>query len=160
MIGEEEKPICSLCESEIKRDDDFCSNCGTLFTEFVKCTEHLDKNAEGVCVICCEPFCEECGSFVDDVFFCSEDSEYQCLEGRVNLFTTTEITQMDFIRESMEQGGLHPIILSERGGYKSSRILSLISPDESSPYGLLALMVPFQEVIRAEAILHDLELLE
>jgi len=36
MNDNEEKPICSLCENEVKEDDDFCSNCGTLFIDNVK----------------------------------------------------------------------------------------------------------------------------
>ena len=31
---------CTHCSSKIKRDDDFCPDCGTLFGDEVKCSEH------------------------------------------------------------------------------------------------------------------------
>ena len=113
---EEKKLVCPNCECEIKEDDDFCPDCGTLFAEDVKCAAHEDKNAEGVCVICCEPFCKECGSFIDDVFFCEEDSDYKFSEGRVNLFESNDSEQMDIVKNILEEKGLHPLIIFPKGG--------------------------------------------
>lgn len=77
-----EKIECSHCNNIIKVGDDFCPDCGTLFADFVKCIDHADKEAKGVCVICGTPYCEECGLFVDDkIFLCSEHSEYETIEG-------------------------------------------------------------------------------
>ncbi|MBA4406262.1 hypothetical protein C0389_03210 [bacterium] len=156
MIGEEEKPICPLCESEIKRDDDFCPNCGTLFAEFVKCTEHSDKDAEGVCVICGSPYCEECGLFVDDrTFLCTEHSEYETIEGMACILSADDSMKIELIKSNLEAEGLHPFIFPRKASSIHSDIVYTGKSNNDWP-----LMVPFQEVIRAEAILHDLELLE
>jgi hypothetical protein len=165
MTDGEEKPICSLCESEVKNNDDFCPNCGSLFIDDIKCSVRENVKAKGVCVICCEPFCEECGIFVDRVFLCVEHSEYKFSEGMVNLFKTQDGTQMELIYDTMAQSGLHPLMFSERLSHNLSRILTNISPNESSRYelptnGEQILMVPFQEVMRAEEILRDLELFD
>ena len=163
--SEMNKMNCSHCDCEIKEDDDFCPECGTLITEYIKCSEHKDINAEGVCVICCEPYCKECGIFINKVFFCIDHSEYSFSEGLVNLFNTKEVTQMEIIRDNFEQKGLHPLVFSPRIGIKSNLVLTYISPKESSPYELITngeqiLVVPFQEVIRAEEILDELNIIE
>jgi hypothetical protein len=162
---EEKKLVCPNCECEIKEDDDFCPDCGTLFAEDVKCAAHEDKNAEGVCVICCEPFCKECGSFIDDVFFCEEDSDYKFSEGRVNLFESNDPEQMDVVKNILEEKGLHPYILSQTRGNKSFVLgadpTAMLMPGKyANDLSYLYLMIPFQEVIKAEEVLQELKLIE
>ena len=163
--NESEKLFCPHCNSIVKKDDDFCPDCGTLFTEFVKCIEHTDKEAEGVCVICCEPFCSECGIYVNRVFFCTDHCEYKFSEGMVSLFSTNDAAKMEIIRYNIERSGLHTLIFSERASHYLSSILNFAPPKEANPSVLLSnneqiLMVPFQEVIRAEKILDELNILE
>jgi hypothetical protein len=165
-MTDEKKQICSFCESEIKADDDFCPNCGSLFIENVKCSEHPEEAAAGVCIICCEPYCADCGLFVHDkIFLCNYHSEYEIVEGMAKVLGNNDYTQIDFAKANLEAEGLHPFIFSRKthplfftgsdysafgtsGGYDRQMI------DE------LKVMVPVQEVIRAEEILRDLKLLE
>lgn len=161
----EEKFKCPHCSGSVKANDDFCPECGTLFAEFVKCIEHTDKEANGVCVICCEPFCKECGIYVNKVFFCIDHCEYKFSEGMVSLFNTNDAAKMEIIRDNMERSGLHTLIFSERTSHYLSNILNFSPPKEANPSVLLSnneqvLMVPFQEVIRAEEILDELNILE
>jgi hypothetical protein len=156
MTEDEENPICSFCENEIKQDDDYCPNCGTLFTEFVKCTEHADKDANGVCVICSTPYCAECGLFVDDrIFLCNNHSEHETIEGMACVLCADDSMQIELLKSNLEAEGLHPFIFSR----KASSIHSSIAYTGNSSNDW-SLMVPFQEVNRAEEILRDLELLE
>ena len=63
---------CSNCGCTIKGDYDFCSDCGTLFTEGIKYINHQGADAKGVCVICCEPFCQEGRFTVNNFYFICE----------------------------------------------------------------------------------------
>lgn len=152
---------CPHCNSIIKKDDDFCPDCGTLFAEFVKCIEHKDKEAEGVCVICCNPFCAECGIYVNEIFLCNEHSEYETAEGMACVLSSDDSMQMGFAKTSLETNELHPVIFSngahsiyQTGAYYGS------GGNNGYPNSEIYLMVPFQEVIRAEEILDELNMLE
>lgn len=162
---EDGKTVCPNCECEVRNDDDFCPDCGTLFTEDVKCAEHTDKDAEGVCVICCEPFCKECGRKRDGVFFCEQDSGYNFSEGRANLFESNDPEQMDVVKNILEEKGLHPFILSQTKGNKTLVLGAdpremLIPGRYAGEMPYVYLMIPFQEVIKAEEILQELKLIE
>ena len=69
---EENKYLCDKCKLEIEADSDFCPRCGTIFIEDVKCENHPDIEAKGVCVICTRPVCNNCGIKVNNSFFCNE----------------------------------------------------------------------------------------
>lgn len=151
-----ENLICSLCENEIQKDDDFCPNCGMLFTEFVKCDKHDRKEAVGVCVICSRPYCEECGLFVEEeVFLCKVHSGYETVEGLACVFFADDYMQLDLIKVNLEEEGLHPFSFPEKISSIHSAIAYTGNTSNNFP-----LMVPFQEVMRAEEILRDMELLE
>lgn len=155
MALDGEKPICSLCENEVERNDDFCPNCGTLFAEFVKCVEHTNKDAKGVCVICISPYCEECGMFVDDrIFLCNEHSEYETMEGVACVLSAEDSAQIELIKSNLEAEGLHPFSFPRK-------VSSVHSSFAYTGYGIsdFPLMVPFQEVMQAEEILREMKLL-
>jgi hypothetical protein len=162
---EEEKMYCPSCECEVQSDDDFCPDCGTLFADDVKCTTHEEEDAKGVCVICCQPFCGKCGDFIDDVFFCENDNGYKFAEGRANIFETDDRQQIDIVKDVLEEKGFHPLVISSRGGHYKSSVVG-VNPDEIFPTGtantlpVSYLMIPFQEVIKAEEALRELKLTE
>ncbi|MBI5729932.1 MAG: hypothetical protein HY963_02235 [Ignavibacteriales bacterium] len=160
-----EKLECPHCKSVIKKDNDFCPDCGTLFSDEVKCLEHKDTNAEGVCVICCEPLCSECGIFINEIFLCNEHGEYEIYEGMACIFGNSDSTHIGFAKSNLETEGLHPFIFSRKASsvHLNGAYYSLINVSGEYSGNLineLQLMVPFQEVIRAEEILRDLNLLE
>jgi RNA polymerase subunit RPABC4/transcription elongation factor Spt4 len=152
----EKNPVCSFCENEVKEGDDFCPNCGSLFAGNVKCSEHQLKEAGGVCVICTEPYCEECGMFVDErIFLCAEHSEYETLEGMASVLEADDSSQLEIVKSDLEEEGLHPFIYSR----KISSVHTSLVYEGQNIHGV-QLMVPFQEVIRAEEILSDMGLIE
>jgi hypothetical protein len=162
---EDVKTVCPNCECEVQSDDDFCPDCGTLLIEDVKCSVHQDENAEGVCVICREPFCNKCGAFVDDDFFCKNDSRVQFSEGRSNILESDNPQQIDIVKNILDEKGLHPLVISSKGGHYKSHIIA-VDPNEIFPTGTSDdfpksyLMILFQEVIKAEEVLRELKLIE
>ena len=162
--NEAEKLFCPHCNSIVKKDDDFCPECGTLFAEFIKCNEHTDKEADGVCVICCEPLCASCGTYVNEIFLCNEHSEYEIYEGMVRVYGSSDSMQVDYAKSCLEQNGLHPFIFSRK---RTNLYMGEISHPMFNASGELngylvneKLMIPFQELIRAEEILDELNILE
>lgn len=160
-----EKLECSHCRSIIKGDDDFCPDCGTLFSDEVKCSEHKNTKAEGVCVICCEPFCPECGIYVNEIFLCNEHSEYEIYEGMARVYGSSDSTQIEYAKSCLEQNNLHPFIYSRKrttlhlGGTDYS-LFRASGEFDGHLINEIKLMIPFQELIRAEEILDELNILE
>jgi hypothetical protein len=166
MADTEKIQICSNCNCEIKIDDDFCPSCGILFVENIKCCEHGEKNAEGVCVICCDPYCGECGLFVNDrIFLCNEHSDYEIVEGMVRVFGSSDSVQVEFAKANLQDEGLHPFIYSRKtspmhlGGVDYS-LFRASGEYNGQIINEIKLMVPFQELIRAEEILQELKIID
>lgn len=154
--------ICSYCENTILDDDDLCPSCGSLFAENVKCVNHEDEDAAGVCVICLDPLCEECGLFVNDLrFLCDEHSGYEIYQGMARVFGSSDILEVEYYKNVLEKENMHPIIYSR----KTSPI-SLGAPDHTlfrasgefngHIINEYKLMVPCQEVISSEVIIAKL----
>lgn len=163
--NEAEKLFCPHCNSTVKKDDDFCPDCGALFAEFVKCIEHSDKEAKGVCVICCKPYCQVCGIYINEIFLCNEHSEYEIYEGMARVYGSSDSTQIEYAKSCLEQNNLHPFIFSRKRNnlYMNGTDHSMLSASYELDGHLvneIKLMIPFQELIRAEEILDELNILE
>ena len=163
--SEMKKFNCSHCDYETQDDNDFCPDCGTLFIENIKCSVHKDNNAEGVCVIYCEPFCSECGIFINEIFLCNEHSEYEIYEGMARVYGSSDSTQIEYAKSCLEQNDLHPFIYSRKrttlhlGGTDYS-LFCASGEFDCHLINEIKLMIPFQELIRAEEILNELNILE
>ncbi|MFA7227549.1 MAG: DUF2007 domain-containing protein [Melioribacteraceae bacterium] len=156
LENREKDSVCSFCMVEVKDGDDFCPNCGSIFTEGVKCSEHPSEEADGVCVICTEPYCEKCGMLVDDrIFLCVGHSEYETIEGMASVLEADDSSQIEMIKSNLEEEGLHPFIFQRT----VNSINTSLAYEGQSVRGL-QLMVPFQEVLRAEELLREMGLLE
>ena len=156
---------CNLCGNSIKGSDDFCAHCGALFGERVRCGRHSKEQALGACVICCKPQCSTCGGWLNGIFLCGEHCTYEIVEGMARVFGGSDSAQIEHAKSCLEQDGLHPFIFSR----KASPI-SLGGPDYSlfrasgefdgHIINEYKLMVPSQEVIKAERVLKKLKLID
>ena len=161
---EERSFECSFCQNEINEDDEFCPECGTLF-EDAKCINHPNENAAGACVICCEPYCKECGFFVNDrIFLCNEHSEYEIYEGMARIYGSADAAQIEYLENCLEQSNLHPIAFSKKAsplhlGGSDYSLFRASGEFNGHIINEIKLMVPLQEVIEAEEILRHLNLL-
>ena len=161
----QQKSVCGLCGRDTNNEDDFCPDCGTLFLENVKCTKHSDREADGVCVICCEPFCDECGFFVDDkIFLCTLHGNYEIYEGMARVYGSSDSVQVDYAKSCLEQAGLNPMVYSRKasplhmGGFEYT-LFEASGDYDGHIVNEIKLMIPVQQVIKAEEILRQLEIL-
>ena len=157
------KSVCSNFDNPLNEEDDFCPNCGALFTEGIKCINHKNVDADGVCIICCEPFCKDCGLSVNDLYFvCDAHSEYEIIEGMARVFGSFDDTEAQYIKSILEQDGLHPILFNRNQPGKSARSINTIVGTRSDfltqTENETKIMVPCQEIILAETMLDELNL--
>jgi len=163
-MSESENEIfeCPNCASEVKEDDEFCPNFGSLFIENVKCTNHPDVSADGVCIICALPYCSECGSENNKHFLCADHFNYEIYEGMARVFGgSPDEAHTQYIKTCLEEAGLHPFMFSRAIQNGGSWIIYTIyeAPGDSAGHMVneLKVMVPCQEVIEAEKVLQELE---
>lgn len=161
---QQENLVCPKCNNAIGDVDEFCSDCGTVFGEGVRCKNHPLKEAHGACIICCEPLCQECGNRTNGIFLCNAHCNYEIYQGMARVLGASDAAEVEFGKSCLEQEGLHPFVYSR----KASPI-SMGSPEytlfrASGEYdghiiNEYKLMVPCQEVKKAERLLQKLELL-
>lgn len=162
MSANNETTICSFCKAELKIDDDFCPECGSLFIEGISCANHHKLEAAGVCVVCCEPFCAECGSFKNDLYFlCGEHSHYNIFEGRIPVYKNEDAGNVISIFDSLKTKGMHPIIFGLKDPYhRYSQIeySNYFSPESFNfkSGSEISIFVPSQEVLEAEKFIKEL----
>lgn len=152
---EEEEFFCTECNSEVQSDFEYCPNCGSIFTEDVCCENHTDKEAEGVCVICSLPFCEDCGESVNNLFLCGEHSEVEIFMGTAKLNIDYNLVENTYLYDLLVEEGFHPIQQSSRGMRGSARFDSFnstgVATSDSS-----RIFVPLQEYVEAMVIVEDI----
>lgn len=156
---------CGHCNEDVQEDDDFCPNCGELLADDMTCNVHAGQPAAGVCIICTRPCCWECGSRVNDRFLCNHHKTYEIYEGMARVFGSSDAMQVDLAKTSLEKDGFHPLVFSRK-----TSPLSIGGPDytlfnASGEYdghiiNEFKLMVPCQEVERAEQKLRELEFIK
>ncbi|OQX94745.1 hypothetical protein B6I21_09025 [candidate division KSB1 bacterium 4572_119] len=162
MESKKEQITCSQCDRGVDEDNDFCPFCGSIFVDNVSCVNHNELNASGVCVICCEPYCEKCGTNVNDIFLCEKHSEYEIYQGMARVFGISDEAQAQYVKSCFEQEGLHPFIYSRKAGawHMGSGDYTLFRASgeyDGHIVNEIKVMVPLQEVLKAESILLELD---
>jgi len=165
MQTDSEKDLCSYCESEVNDNDDFCLHCGCLFVSNVYCLKHPETKAQGVCIICCQPYCLKCGEEVYDKFLCANHSGYEIYQGMARVYGISDESQAQYIEGCLKDAGLHPFIYSRKAGpwHMGSGDHTLFRASgeyDGHIINEIKVMAPCQEVIQAEKILKELKLLE
>ena len=157
------KRLCTNCRFEADNDSDYCPCCGTLFIENVKCETHPDDKAEGVCVICGNPFCSNCGHSVNNIFLCNEHDGYEIYEGMARVFGTSDEIQIQYVNKYLEENDLHPFIYSKKSSpmHLGGTDYSLFrAAGDSSGHILneIKLMVPCNEVLEAKNLISEINI--
>lgn len=164
FMSSEEKFFCEKCNSPISDENEFCPECGEIFIDEVKCKNHPSEVSEGVCIICCEPYCNDCLGSINKIFLCKTHSDYEIFQGMARVFGTNDEAQVRYAESCLLQEGLHPFLYFRKtsplslGGVDYS-LFNASGDFDGHIINEIKLMVPCQEVIQAEAILHDLELI-
>lgn len=158
----EEKVICNNCELEILSDSEFCPRCGIIFIKDVHCSNHPDVDASGVCVICSEPFCEECGYSDSLIFLCTAHDHYEIYEGMARVFGTSDEIQIHHVEGFLKDSGLHPFIYSRKSspmhlGGTDYSLFRASGDFNGHIINEIKLMVPCGEVLEAEKLISEIK---
>ena len=153
--------ICSNCESEIKTEDEYCSNCGLVIKEDKRCYLHKESEAEGLCLICLKLCCNKCGLFINNVYICDAHSDYEIIEGMARIYGSSDNLEVDYFKEILEKEGLHPFLYARKSSAISLGNVDYSLFRASGEYNghlinEIKLMMPLKEVIEAEKILQPL----
>ena len=165
MNSQEEKMYeCPNCHDNVKEDDEFCPNCGNLFVD-TKCDNHNDQDAEGACIICCTPYCKKCGGWYNNLFLCEEHSGYEIYQGMARVFGSGDSLEVEYAKDCLIKEGLHPFIYSRKASPISLGGVDYTLYRPSGDFdghiiNELKLMVSVQEVINAEKVLIELNIIK
>lgn len=155
---------CPACNNQVDKDDEFCPECGTLFEDGIKCSVHSDIEAEGVCIICCFPFCNQCGSANNKRFLCHSHYDYEIYQGMARVYGDLDDTNVQYVKSCLEQAGIHPFIFCKIQPKGGSRLVYTLFEANGDSGGHIVneikVMVPCQEVVTAEDILRELKVIK
>ena len=162
---EKKEYLCDNCELGIKEDSEYCPRCGTLFINGTYCENHPKVEAGGVCVICSLPFCERCGHRVNNVFLCNVHDSYEIYEGMARVFVSSDEAQLLYLKECLEENGLHPFVYSRKSspmhlGGSDYSLFRASGDFNGHLINEIKLMVPCSEVLDAEKIITEIDLSE
>ena len=163
--SEQELLTCGDCKNEIASGDDFCPNCGSPFIENLKCSNHPEIEASGVCIICCLPFCRKCGGRANKLFLCADHEDYEIYEGRARVFGISDEVTAQYASECLRCEGLHPFLYTRKanpisGGGPEHTTFRASGEYDGHIINEVKVLVPCQEVLKAEKLLRDLEFKE
>jgi hypothetical protein len=106
--------------------------------------------AEGVCVICSQPFCEKCGMDVHKTFLCNKHSELEITEGMVRVFGSTDNVRAQFAMTRLQQAGYHPFYYSRKFNPVADKVAIVgVRNFGNHPIAEQKVYVPFSEFIKA-----------
>jgi hypothetical protein len=105
---------CPRCEREIDASDATCAACGQFVDERAACARHPGRNAEGVCVVCGDPVCEECDPTDDVHYTCPNHRTVPVIEGWAQIYSTSDAVEAGLIRENLVSEGLDAAVLSQK----------------------------------------------
>ena len=156
--------VCARCSGQVQSDDEFCTHCGSILIDNVTCAAHPEREAEGVCLICCVPSCKRCGAFLHDIFLCDAHAGYEMFEGMVRIYGDLNDTPAQHAKTCLEQAGFHPMIFCRTQAKGGPRIVLTLyraaGEYDGNIVNEIKVMVPCQEVLEAEQVLRDLGILE
>ncbi|MGE5682969.1 MAG: hypothetical protein ACM34K_19035 [Bacillota bacterium] len=153
---------CELCGATVDQDNEFCPECGSIFIDGVKCSNHPDRDAEGVCIICSQAYCSYCGAFLNDIYLCEDHQNYEIIEGMARVYGINDAAQAEFVLSCLDRGGLHPILFSRKAnpilfGEANYTLFRASGEYRGNLINEVKIMVPVQEVIKAVEIIKEIE---
>ena len=146
---------CSYCNEEVTPDSDFCPHCGVLFkeSENIRCDEHQQNQASGVCIICQRLLCHECGVKITRRIFCEAHRKVQVQEDWAEVFRSTEIADAELIKSLLESTGLK--VLEQNCSPKGSIWEGDSSIWRSNINKPAKVLVPIPDYLKAMEVVYD-----
>jgi hypothetical protein len=157
-----ENVVCSNCKNDLLESDEFCPHCGAMLVDGLTCERHKSVAAAGVCIICARPYCNDCGGLVFGHFLCDRHSMYEIYEGMVRVYGVLDDVAAQYAKSCLEQAGLRAVLYCRtqpRGGPRFVPTLYAAKGDyDGHVVNEIKVMVPCQEVAKAEEVLRDLNI--
>ena len=105
---------CPRCEQEIDAGNATCPACGQFLAERASCARHVERRAEGVCVVCGDPVCDECDPTEEVHYICPNHRTVPVIEGWAQIYSTSDVVEANLIRENLASEGLDAAVLSQK----------------------------------------------
>jgi hypothetical protein len=107
---------CTHCEVEFDAGEAACPACGHIHEGSASCARHDFREANGICVICGDPVCEECNAASSGRmhYACPVHREVPVIEGWAQVYTTSDNIEADLIKENLASEGLTAEVLSQK----------------------------------------------
>ncbi len=145
----------------MQQSDDFCPHCGMLNRQDLKCANHKANSAEGACIICSKPLCSRCGGWVNKRFLCADHAGYEIYEDMARVYGVSDEAAAQYVCKCLEQDGLHAVLYARKaspisGGGPDYTLFVASGEYDGHIINEVKVMVPCQEVVRAERVLKDL----
>ena len=98
---------CPSCGGDVEVEGEYCPHCGALLTEDeVKCATHPDAKAEGVCIICRTPLCQECIRANTGRALCEEHKKVEISEDWAVAFQSMDYYEANLVKGKLENAGI------------------------------------------------------
>jgi len=106
-MAEAQYDHCSNCGEEVTWDSDFCPHCGVIFEAAggVKCDDHPERAAGGICIICRKLVCNKCGVRKHGRTFCREHKEIEVQQDWARIFQSTDINDAELVKSVLQEAG-------------------------------------------------------
>lgn len=103
---------CSSCGEEVYADSDYCPHCGGInnVPPGLACVNHTVREVSGVCIICRNPFCEECLIVISGRKFCEEHHQVEVAQDWAKVFESTEVHEAEFVRSLLESNAYKVLV--------------------------------------------------
>jgi uncharacterized C2H2 Zn-finger protein len=105
---------CPRCERDVDGADATCAACGQFLAEQALCARHPTRRAEGVCVVCGDPVCDDCDPTDEVHYTCPNHRTVPVIEGWAQIYTTSDTVEADLIKENLVSEGLDAAVLSQK----------------------------------------------
>lgn len=157
-----ESYICTICDNDISENMDFCPYCGNLFLEDAKCINHKDIPGIGVCLICEEPMCNECGGYVNEKFLCTLHENYEIYEGMAKVYGSSDAVHCNYLADLLKQDNIQALVYSRKvspisiGGGEYS-LFRASGEYKGHLINEFKVMAPLGDVLKAEKIIKDID---
>jgi hypothetical protein len=119
--------------------------------ETLPCRIHPDRPAIGVCMICRQPFCEECGGPDDTVSLCHQHSALEIYDRGAVVFRSDDLLLVEIAGAALRKERLHPFVVSRAIAPVTN--LGRLTPDPT--LGPHLIIVPFGEYLQARRFLEQ-----
>lgn len=104
---------CPHCDNQVDVGDRACPACGRL-RETGRCGRHPTREAQGACVVCGSPVCEECDSRGSGAFRCPLHKDVSVIEGWAQVYSTSDDIEAQLIAGNLQAEGLNAQVLSQK----------------------------------------------